>query len=237
MVINDNTLFCIILQVSWNVGHVAINSELTARKRNINHFWKGNLKKILYWSTWKYIVMQIQQPTVNFLTQPCKLQPSRHTTFKQRRFSVDSMSRRWMNAKWTLFQRCVSAGYAVIWSVSVKARLISFVLFRCSFFPKASFILHSASVTFLVIAMIIRVPSKPSSAKAAARGRFIPAIDHDVIWRIWIKPKLRFSFFYVFPDFRDILYRFYFWVRLSRSLYLSSKTFRILCFNEIWYTC
>ena len=34
--------------------------------------------------------------------------PSRHTTFKQCRFNVDSTSRRWINVELTLFQRCVS---------------------------------------------------------------------------------------------------------------------------------
>ena len=60
---------------------------------------------------------------------PSRSQPSGHTTSKQRRFNVDSMSWRWVNVEWTLFQRNVPAGILLTHSHSVLV-FVSFCLSR-----------------------------------------------------------------------------------------------------------
>ena len=58
---------------------------------------------------------------------PANENPDGHTTLKQRRFNVDSMSWHWLNVESTLFQRCVLAGFVPIWKFAIKA------IFRLSF--------------------------------------------------------------------------------------------------------
>ena len=57
------------------------------------------------------------------------LNPSRHTTLKQRRFNVDSTSWRWINIESVLFQRCAPAGISE--ALGYVMTLCDYVLLFC----------------------------------------------------------------------------------------------------------
>ena len=97
----------------WSVSEVLISGKITWNNNLLSAFFSDQNTKgkvfLLFFSSLINVADHCANDfcdTVQY-TRSRNNVPIRHTTLNQRRFNIDYKSKRWINVKSTLFQRCV----------------------------------------------------------------------------------------------------------------------------------